>query len=282
MIGFKTNKPKRKSRRRKRKQSQRRRYVRYAIFAGACYIIFIIATLPASVVVSYAKQNLQLQRQLQISAVTGTVWSGSAESVQTNGLNLGTVQWDLKILPLLFGKVKAYINFNNKESGTKKISGSGLVAVSYSGELSLNDFSAALSADALAPLMYGLPARFAGNLNIRVDSLTLIKGKRINLKSRILVANAALVSPQKIDYGNILIQSTAKDTGSQFVLTDQGGPLILNGTISLTGNGTYRLNLGMGARETASADLEKGLRFLGQRDATGRYRYKMNGKLGNW
>ena len=217
-----------------------------------------------------------------MTAVNGTIWSGNAASVQIAGINLGQLDWKLNVLPLVFGELNAYIKFSNQAVTTNKISGSGNLAVSFSGDIKVNNFTAAFSADSVAPLMYGMPARFSGDINMHIDSLVLEKGKRINLKSRIVISKAGLVSPQRIEYGDILIQASPKLLGTQLVLADQGGPLILDGNIKIEGNGVYNIRLAMGARNSASADLRTGLRFLGQRDATGKYRYKMRGKLRNW
>ena len=238
--------------------------------------------MPASVAISFLNSNPQLKRQIQISSVSGTVWSGRAGSSQIAGINLGQLKWEMSFIPLLLGELQVYITFKNKSTSSDKISGSGYVGISIGGDLSVEDFSSAVNVDALGPLMYGLPARFAGDLNIHIDELTLEKGKRINIKSRVVVSKAGLVSPQRIEYGTILIQAAPKLSGSEITLTDQGGPLILNGTVKLKGNGVYNMNLGLGARNSASDDLRNGLRFLGQRDATGKYHYKTNGKLSNW
>lgn len=282
MIGIKLKNRRRESRKQKRKQSIRRKYVRYSIFAVICYVTFLLWTLPASIAVSFIKNNAQLKNQVQLSVVNGTLWSGSAASAQISGINLGALNWNLKVWPLFIGRVKVSITFNNKNASTGKISGSGSISVSSSGELSVEDFTASVTADTLAPLMYGLPARFAGDLNLHINELSLLKGKRINLKARIVVSHAGLISPQRIEYGDILIQASPQLAGSQFILTDQGGPLILDGSIKIKGNGVYNVNLGLGARNSASDDLVKGLRFLGSRDATGKYHYKTNGKLANW
>lgn len=282
MKGKNPEKNRRKSRKQRRKQNTRRRYFRYGLFAAFSYLFFLIVTFPANIALSFVTDNPQLKKNLQLSGVTGTVWSGSADSVQFQGVNFGKLTWDLEILPILLGDISSYINFKNVSASGVGISGSGTIAVSLGGEIAISDFSAAFSVDDLAPFMYGMPARFSGNVRSHIEKMTLLQGQRINIKSRTVISNAALVSPQKIDYGNILLKSTPKSTGSRFELTDQGGPLILNGSINLKGNGVYTLNFGLGARDTASKDLSNGLRFLGQRDSTGKYRYKMNGKLQNW
>lgn len=281
MIGFKSKKSS-SNRRRRRKQRLKKKYIRYAIFAIISYVVFLIVSLPASIAVSFVNKNPMLSRQLQLSAVSGTVWSGSAASVRISGINIGKLNWDLNLLPLLLGELSVHVNFRNQTVTTNAMSGSGTFAISFSGNINVENFTASFSADSLAPLMYGLPARFSGDINMHIDFLSLEKGRRINLKSRIVVSKAGLVSPQRIDYGDILIQASPQLAGSQLVLTDQGGPLILDGNVKLKGNGLYTVNLGLGARNSASQDLQKGLRFLGQRDATGKYRYKSKGKLANW
>ncbi len=257
----------------------KRKYIRYVVFAIISYIIFLVVTLPASIGFSFVRNNPQLSRQLQFSTVSGTVWSGNIANVQISGINIGHLNWDLKLLPLLLGELSIHVNFRNKAVAGNSMSGSGTVAISFSGNISVEDFTAVFSADSLAPLMYGLPARFSGDINLHVTSLSYVKGQRINVKSRMVVSKAGLVTPQRISYGDILIQSIPQLLGSQFVLTDQGGPLILDGNIKIKGNGLYTVNLGLGARNSASQDLRNGLRFLGQRDATGKYRYKTKGKL---
>ncbi len=284
MIGFKTGQRKSSSRRAKRRrQSQKRKYLRYGIFAVACYVVFLVATFPASLAVSFFGSTPQLKKQLQITAASGTVWSGSAANVRVSGINLGQLKWELKLLPLLIGNLEVYIKFANKSAAGDDISGSGYVSPSlFGGDISVNDFTLSTSADAIAPLMYGLPARFGGDINAHIKSLELVKGKTININARVVVTGAGLVSPQKIDYGDILIKASPDKNGSVLVLSDQGGPLILDGNIKIKGNGLYTINLGLGARNSASADLENGLRFIGRRDPTGKYNYRTNGKLRNW
>ncbi len=281
MIGFKS-KTSRSSKRRRRKQKLKRKYIRYTVFAVISYVVFLIVTLPASIGFSFIKNNPQLNRQLQFSSVTGTVWSGSASSVHISGINIGQLDWDLNLLPLFLGRLSVYIKVKNQQASASTVSGTGTIAISVFGDIKVDNFTATFPIDLLTPVMYGFPARFSGDVNMHIDSLSLVKGSRINLKSRIVVSKAGLVSPQRIEYGDILIQASPQLYGSQFVLTDQGGPLILDGNIKIKGNGLYSVNLGLGARNSASKDLQTGLRFLGQRDATGKYRYQSKGKLTNW
>ncbi len=281
MIGFKS-KISRSSKRRKRKKGVKRKYIRYTVFAIISYIVFLIVTLPASVGFSFIKNNPQLNRQIQFSSVSGTVWSGSASSVRISGINIGQLDWNLKLLPLLLGELGVYIKVKNQQVSASTVSGAGSLAVSVFGNIKVDNFSARFPIDLLAPVLYGLPVRFGGDVNMHINSLSIEKGSRFNLKSRIVVSKARLVSPQHIEYGDILIQASPQLSGSQFVLTDQGGPLVLNGIVKLKGNGLYSINLGLDARNSASKDLRAGLGFLGRRDASGKYRYQSKGKLTNW
>lgn len=282
MISFKLKNRRRESRRKLKEKNTRRKYIRYAIFSVFFYVVFLVTTLPASVVVSLINDNPQLKRQIQLTSVTGSVWNANVSSSQIYGINFGQLEWDMHFLPLLLGEVKIHIKFNNKSTGSDNLSGYGYITLSLGGTIKVEDFTTQVSVDAISPLMYGLPARFAGDLNVHIDELIIEKGKRLNITSRVLVSKAGLVSPQQIEYGDILIKSSKKLTGSQIVLTDQGGPLILDGNISIKGNGQYTVRLGLGARNSASSDLRGGLQFLGRQDGTGKHIYKSNGKLSNW
>jgi len=280
-MGFKSKVPISR-RRRKRQQKQRRKYIRYIVFATMSYVFFLILNLPASVAFSFIKNSPQLSRQLQFSSVNGTIWSGSATSVRVSGINIGQLNWNLKLLSLFLGELSAHIKFQNKGVSNKSILGSGTLSISLLGDMGIDNFSASFSTSSIAPLMYGMPAQFGGDINMHIDSLSLIKGHRLNVKGRMVISKASLVSPQRIDYGNLLIQASPKLEGTQLVLSDQGGPLILDGSINIKGNGFYALNFGLGARNSASQDLRTGLRFLGQRDGTGKYHYITKGKIQDW
>lgn len=81
-------------------------------WGGVCfvvYVIFLVVKLPATQVLA----KLPLPAELRITGVSGTIWSGQAQTVIYQGLPVDNFEWSLSFLPLLMGEVSADIKGGN-------------------------------------------------------------------------------------------------------------------------------------------------------------------------
>lgn len=267
----------------KRKKSGRRRFkltksfYKFLTFGIVMYAVFLLATVPANAVYSWFVDGTPRTKLISLSGVTGTVWSGSAGNATINGVTLGKLEWEMHFIPLLIGKTSFDIRFKSLET-----QGRGAIASSFGGNLYAHNFEFRAPLGVFAPLMYGIPVSFEGQLTGRIEDLKLEKGTRLNAKGRIVVSNTASVVPQRVEIGDMLIKVDPDDTGTRINLTDQGGPLQLQGNINVTGTGQYNVNMTLATRQSASKPLVQSLRFLGRADASGNYYFRKKGQLPGW
>ena len=79
---------------------------RYALLFVGIYLLSLVAMLPANYVV---KQLESRTTQLTTHGVTGTLWSGEIQLLETEVASLENVQWTLSPLALLYGQLE--LNF---------------------------------------------------------------------------------------------------------------------------------------------------------------------------
>ena len=73
------------------------------------FLIFAIAYMPAIQVIG----RVDLPKNVSISGVSGTLWTGKAQTIVVNGLPINNVNWELSPLALLIGKVSAHVKAGN-------------------------------------------------------------------------------------------------------------------------------------------------------------------------
>ena len=92
------------------------------------YLIFLIATLPAHLVVTQDK----IGNQAKIGNVTGSIWSGKIDAVQVDKVIIKNVEWQFAFVKLLTGKLALDIEFGSQRKLLEP-SGSGILAYGFSG-----------------------------------------------------------------------------------------------------------------------------------------------------
>ena len=73
------------------------------------FLVFAIAYMPAVHVIS----RIDLPKNVSISSVSGTLFSGKAQTIVVNGLPINNLKWTLSPLHILIGKVKVEVQAGN-------------------------------------------------------------------------------------------------------------------------------------------------------------------------
>ncbi len=252
-------------------------FFKFLTFGIVMYVVFLITTLPAGVIYKTVIETPAKQNSIRLNNVSGTVWSGVAGDASVNGIRLGKLEWKMHFIPMLIGRLNFDIKFKSLTT-----QGHGSVAVSFGETIYAHNLEIRAPLGLFAPLMYGFPVSLDGQLTARIEDLEMNKGSRLNAKGRIVVTNAASTAPQRIEVGDLLLKFDPEQEGSRVTLSDQGGPLLLNGNINFMATGQYSVNMTLAPRENASAALEQSLKFLGRPDAAGKYYFNKKGKLQGW
>jgi general secretion pathway protein N len=240
-----------------------------ALGVGA-FVIFALVTLPASVVLSRLGSA-----GVSASGVSGSIWNGKAQVLQITGVNVGSVEWDLHVLPLF----TLHLNADVKVSRVDGFASTGL-SVGPGGKVTLEGLTASLPLSAINnPQLRG----WNGQLNAKFARLTLDKGwptevdgtldaidvigpprKPANVGSYRVVFDPAASTPE-------MLQGAVSDAGN--------GPLQITGTIKLKADRSYELDTFLATKPNTPQNLARSLEILGPPDAQGRRQFSAAGTL---
>lgn len=133
------------------------------------YLIFLIANLPASQVIS----RVTLPSNVSMHNVAGTLWQGTAQSVEVNGLRVANLDWQLSFIPLLWGSVSLELDGGSVRQADQ-ISLVGELTTNWSdfSQLASDDFILYIPTDqVLANVSLPLPVKAGGRFRVIINEL---------------------------------------------------------------------------------------------------------------
>lgn len=236
---------------------------------AAAYLIFLLATLPADYVVGWTVKHFPA---VQLSGVSGSVFSGAAQQLRYAGRPLGAVEWHFDWLAPFTFTLGYHVRLHDDSSDLV-----GRVDSRF-GTLYLRNLSGQLPVAALDPWS-PLPAHsLAGKLNLRVTRLSFKGGRLTGAAGEVDLSEAALKWPTSYALGSFRLLLTDAGDGVHATADDVASPLSLQAALILSPTGAYKLTGTLAAHDpgdTATRDL---LANLGRPDSTGRYPFSFNGQ----
>ncbi|EDQ01428.1 type II secretion system protein N [Shewanella benthica] len=244
------------------------------IIIGVCiYLVFLLALLPASVVIKLAP----LPNNINLSGVSGSIWSGSIESVTIQNRQLEQVQWQLSPWALLLGQAEIDLVIGNRGSA---VNGKGLFIFTMSG----------IDAEGLrfeAPISFLLgnnrlpfSTKIGGDISLFIDRLEQGAPWCEQLNGKLFI-NSVGVKNQFGDYplGDIELGLSCVDGNVKVKSDETMNQLGFSGTLVLQAEKVVQLSAKI--KETASQpeDLKKALAFLGKKDSQGYYPISYQGRI---
>ncbi len=251
---------------------------RRLIYVGlACYLAFLMITLPASFLTRYILPSIDPTGVVQLQSVHGSIWDGQANNTRIGQFNLGALNWDLSGWGLLLGNINLDVDFKSELAN-----GFGDLSLGMGGSTSASDVEINFPAEMLQPLFSGFPISISGDLRGTITELNYIQFEQLQADGRVVWQGAALRAPQNIELGDFLIDMSPHNQGTKIKITDENqGPIKTELNIKLSGKGKYTLNGWMQARDQSQQHITEALRFIGARaDSTGRFWVSYNGSLG--
>lgn len=237
------------------------------------YLVFLVVLFPASMAVKLAP----IPANTAISGVSGTIWSGSIDSLTVQKRQLEMVRWDLSVASLLMGTVKADISIGSRSSA---VNGKAVVAYSFAGL----DVSA-LRFEAPSDFLLGntrLPFRteIKGDVSALVDTFEQGLPWCEQLSGKLFL-NKVQVTNQFGNYplGDIALGLSCIDGQVQLATDEKLNGLGLDGSILLADNKMMQVNAKIREVNTQPDDLKKALGFLGKKDSQGYYPITYQGRL---
>ena len=141
----------------------------------AVFVLALVLTFPARVAYRWF-----VPATIQLSGISGTVWSGSADALAAGGLFLRDVEWRIKPLLLLTARL-GYAIEGKPASGFLET----VVSVGFGGTVVLSDLSASLPLSVFesAASMPGL----RGTASVRITELRLRDGLPVTIEGKVSI-----------------------------------------------------------------------------------------------
>jgi hypothetical protein len=228
---------------------------------------FMVAFLPASSMTGL------LPASMRADGLTGTVWSGRAQSVRAGHMMLGAMTWRCSALRLFVARLDCDMALDlspGRVDARVVVTPRGIVSVSH-----LRGTVPLASAAAL-----GIPQGWSGQLRFEDVGAVMDSGRPTALAGTIVATDlrpphrpGAMLGSYAIELGEGF--STPGVPGGR--LRNLDGPLSLRGTLRIEPAGSYLAQGEIAPVPGAPDDLLQALTFLGPPDSSGRRSFSLEG-----
>ena len=239
--------------------------------------LFMVVQTPAAVVWKQLKKHYPAQvRTVQLRGIEGTLWDGSASSVNINGRQLPSLSWSLEDLSPLDQSASYDLKLGHSRT---PLSASGTLTMSAA-EILLEDARGRITGDALQKFSRQKLFDIDGQLKLQVETFKLVNGQCQELEGagqlRDVQAQGRF-GTLELGQGNLDL-----DCNKGLLLArveqqseDVKSSLVLN---MLKGN-RYRISGSVAPGDEMEPNLKKGLSFLGKADGQGGYQVNYKGRI---
>ena len=242
----------------------------------AAYLIFVIATFPAS-----SAYRWFAPPSVVLVAPSGSIWSGQAVAGAVSGFSLAEPKWNISPWQLALLRLGGTLEARVADgfAGTA-------FSVSPGGRVRLSDTRFSAGIQALANALPVFDSR--GQISINLSRLVLEDNWPTEAAGEIRVGNLEVApllptaSGAHIVLGNFQADlATSESDEIVGNLSDAGGPLEIAGTISLRPDRSYLLDALVRPRPDASPELRQGIELMSgpPEDSSGMRELQLSGSF---
>ncbi len=245
------------------------RIVRWWLAGLTVYVIFLLATFPATYALALLQKRLP---DVQLANVSGNIWSGAAQEFALHGQSWGALQWHFDWRAPFVGRLGYRLQLQGSDMTLQ-----GRVAGSLD-KLLLEDVRGHLPISRLDPWL-PLPAgSVTGRLDLHLNQVLLVKLQPERAAGIVNFTGVSLSWPQALTLGNYQLKlQTQAQNGIHGSFVDTGGPLALQGTVDLGSNGHYRISGTLTSRDPDNTALNTLLGDL-PADGSGHHPFHFTGQ----
>ncbi len=235
------------------------------------YVVFLVMTAPAALTFDKLRPRIA---PLNLSDVSGTLWSGHAGALNYAALRLSDLDWSIHPFGLLLGRLESRLTLKDNA-----LHGSVTVGRTLGGTVYLTDLEGtaelqALQSSGLLKIM--LPV--TGQAQLALDKLRYSDDKLTAAEGSIEIKDAKTLVPQ-LALGDFHIELETQQAGIKATLTDRGGPLRAQGMAMISPDGRYQFTGTFSPRDPNQTNLLQYLRMMGPMGTDGRVSVNTNGHI---
>lgn len=239
-----------------------------ALLIGA-YVFFVYLLAPSRLF----SDQLQAQTPLELSHISGNLWSGHAANAHYGEIDLGELHWRLSPWSLMFGEANTALQIKGP-----RISATGRVRARENSPIRLEQAKITLPAS-LVHHLQNIPVDLQGNIEADITLLEADQGGLLALDAQIHWRGAAVEAPIKMTLGDYQLSFETQDKLIKGKLKNRGGPLRTSGDINISNKRRYSLVLNLAPNAGADEGLRNLLPLLGKADSRGAVTIREQGDL---
>lgn len=243
----------------------------------AAYLICLLATLPAALVVRYLPLPTNINNLLKLEGVSGTLWRGQAARLHYASESVSQLRWDLNSWSLLRLAPEVTIRFGERNG----LNGQGVIGwngAAFGRDLTFNAPAPWLLSR--MPMRLPFPITVTGQLQLKVDQFAQGKPWCDNLYGNLDWYQASADTPAgKLDLADPEVKLSCLDSTLVAELKQGSDAVQTSGRLELQPNGQYLFQGNLKPGPALPAQMQQGLPFLGQPDSQGRFPLRYQGRI---
>ena len=244
------------------------RYSRWWLAGIIAYLVFLLATLPAGYAAGWVHKRVP---GIQFAGVRGSVWAGSAQDVAWQGQSWGVLRWRFDWAALFAGHLGCFVFLNAPDVTLQaRVAGD-------SSKLLLADMTGHLPVVRVAHWLPLPSGSVAGQIDIRMRRIVLVNERPNEADGVVDFSKLTLSWPQSVALGDYELKLQTQGDGIHGSLLDTSGPLMVQGSLRVTPDGSYDVTGVLASRDPASTALNNLLQYIpGSPD--GKHAFNFTGK----
>lgn len=232
-------------------------------------IVGLVALFPARIAYHWVSPA-----ELSLSGISGTVWRGSADAANANGVLLRNLTWRFRPLRLLTGSLVYKIDGAPADGF---IEGDIFISVGRSVTISGDNIRAALPV-AMFEQALNVPG-LRGNSSLQFEKIRLRDGLPIELDGSIDIANLVVPAITGGSIGGYRAEFFTAADGISASLEDTDGVLDIAGSLQLKSDRSYQLLAQVVPKASAPAALRRQIERLPSANDPGKRELRVEGSL---
>jgi len=243
-----------------------KKWYAYGAIFFSTYLVFLIATIPASWVVSF----VNLPKNSQVSELSGTVWQSYAKQVRIDGVEINNVNSELSFISLLMFDPTVMLSF-----GGALVSGpeGKLTASQLLEQIKLTDVDISLAANQIAQkLNLSIPIEAHDFIDLEIEEFIVGKPICEQMKGSVKWKKASVTAlSEKVNLGALSADLACEKGALTFTISPKNDlgltfTAYLSSMKKASGNGFLKPGANFPEK------IKPILPFIGKVDNQGRYR----------
>jgi general secretion pathway protein N len=235
------------------------------LVAALTAIIALVVTFPARIAYQWVSSPF-----LAMSGISGSVWSGKAREFSTFGIYLRDLEWRIRPLQILTGKI-AYSITGSPVSGFFQ----SKIAIGLDGTMTLTDLSAALPLQMVERAAHVPGLR--GEASLQFERVQLVDGRASILEGTLTIADLVVPVVHQGSLGGYKAEFFSQNNGIVASVEDTDGVVDLAGSLQIKPDTSYSFLGQVIAKPNTPDAVREQMRFLGPANERGQQEIRLEG-----